>query len=88
MSPKFGAAADCGQRQGWVRRVGDRGTETFRPLARSRYMMLLIFSLIAASPILGVSLWLIDESYGDKLAPRLRARANAVSDRWLKRRLP
>jgi hypothetical protein len=47
-------------------------------------MMLLVFSLIAAAPILGVSLWIIDETYGDRLAPRLRARVNAVSDRWLK----
>ena len=47
-------------------------------------MMLLVFSLIAAAPLLGLSLWIIDEAYGDRLAPRLRARVNEVGERWLK----
>jgi hypothetical protein len=33
-------------------------------------MTLIVLSLIAASPILGVSLWIIDEAYGSKIAPR------------------
>ena len=48
-------------------------------------MMLMVFSLIAAAPILGLSLWILDESYGDKVAPRLRARVNGASARWLNR---
>jgi len=60
------------------------GDETIPGFARSLDMMLLVFSLIAATPLLGLSLWMIDEAYGDRLAPRLRARINEVSDRWLK----
>lgn len=47
--------------------------------------MLLVFSLIAASPIVGLSLWLIDEEYGHRLAPRLRAKANHLENRFIRR---
>jgi hypothetical protein len=49
-------------------------------------MMLLVFSLIAASPLVGLSLWLIDEEYGARLAPRLRVKAETLSHRILRRR--
>ncbi|HET9160348.1 MAG TPA: hypothetical protein VFN88_07025 [Caulobacteraceae bacterium] len=45
-------------------------------------MMLLAFSLMAAAPVLGLSLWIIDETYGQRLVPRrLVERARAYAER-------
>jgi hypothetical protein len=45
-------------------------------------MMLFAFSLMAAAPILGLSLWIIDETWGERLAPRrLVERARSFAER-------
>ena len=45
-------------------------------------MMLFAFALIAAAPLLGLSLWIVDETWGPRLAPRnLVERARSLAER-------